>query len=259
MRLSLLSLFLLVSPLIAADVPLTVKGDLSVVKVDVIVKHQEDRTVIKSLPFTISAPATEAFYFWTYPPGVVAVDKGQVLEVTAAPKGELVISVKSIKVDWDAKKFLNDFGSIKVIVGGIVPPTPPTPPAPPPVPPAPPPVPPAPPKPPAPIPTAGLRVLVVYEATAKGPLLTSAQANELYGEEFAKWLNANCVKVGTQAEWRIWDTDTQTAGASELWQKAMARPRSVIPWLLVSNGVTGWEGPLPAGGSILAKIKEYSR
>lgn len=252
MRFSLLSLFLLAVPIWADDVPLTVKGDLSVVKVDVIVKHTEDRTVVKSLPFTISAPGGEAFYFWSYPAGVTAVDKGQVLEIVTAPKGELVVSVKALTVDWTAKKFLNDFGSIKVIIGGVIPPTPPTPDPPKPDP--------NPPTPPAPIPSAGLRVLIVYETADLGKL-PIAQANVLTSKTLRDYLDSRCVN-GTDSktkEWRIWDKDVSTANVPKLWQNAMARPRQSLPWITISNGAAGFEGPLPTNtDDTITLIKKWA-
>lgn len=250
-----LVLLLAVAPLCGQEaVPLSLKGNVVVVKVDRVVVVKEDRTVVQAVPFSVTAPASEGLHFWTYPAGVSAVDKGGTLDVIAAPKGELTISLKVVSADWESKKFVTRFGSITFNVGDIAPPTPPVPPPPTPDP--------TPTPSPAPIPSPGLRVLVIYEATKGAPLLTAKQQNELYGADLNNYLNANCIKESGQPGWRIWDKDTPLAGAPELWRQAMGKYANDndIPRLVVSNGTTGWVGPLPAGdGSILAKIKEYSK
>ena len=122
---------------------------------------------------------------------------------------------------------------------------PPTPPGPEPTP-----VPPDPPGPkpdPAPIPTAGFRVLIVYE-TSELSKLPAAQQSVIYGKAMRDYLNSKCV-LGPDSkthEWRMWDKDTDASAESQLWQDAMKRGRTSVPWLIVSNGKTGFEGMLPA-------------
>lgn len=104
-------------------------GDVKVVKVDKVITIKTDLTIVSSFPFTVQAPAGAAFYFWQFPSGVVATDKGDVLEVTAAPNGPTTVSVKLVAADWDAKKFITQFGAVSFAVGGVPdPPEPPTPP-----------------------------------------------------------------------------------------------------------------------------------
>ncbi len=113
-----------------------------------------------------------------------------------------------------------------------------------PVPPDPNPPKPDPPKPdppsPAPIPLPGFRVLVVYE---------SSTANNTLGVIAAKsvqdYLAAKCIKDGAASEWRVWDKDVKLDNVKQHWKDAMARPRTTIPWLIISNGTSGYEGPLP--------------
>jgi hypothetical protein len=82
--------------------------------------------VVESVPFTISAPAGAAFYFWTLPAGVTATDKGDTLEVTEATAGtSLTFAVKYVSADWDAKKFVTSFDRVSVYAGNITPPQPP--------------------------------------------------------------------------------------------------------------------------------------
>lgn len=98
----------------------------------------------------------------------------------------------------------------------------------------------------APIPSPGLRVLIVYES-ADLAKLPAAQQAVIYGAKFREYLQANCVAGpdGKTREWRMWDADVDTSAESRLWAAAMKRPRKELPHILISNGKTGFEGPLP--------------
>lgn len=97
---------------------------------------------------------------------------------------------------------------------------------------------------PAPIPEPGFRVLIVYES---GDMTKySAETNAiLAGADVRDFLEKNCVDEKGTAGCRILDQDTDMKNAPPIWQKAMARPRKELPWVIVSNGKTGFEGPLP--------------
>lgn len=114
---------------------------------------------------------------------------------------------------------------------------------------------------PAPIPDAGLRVLIVYES-GKQAQMPPEQRNILYAKAVRDYLNTKCV-VGPDnqtREWRIYDQDVDTTLDSDVWRKAMARPRQSVPWIVVSNGTTGFEGPLPATiDATLELIRKYER
>lgn len=99
----------------------------------------------------------------------------------------------------------------------------------------------------APIPDAGNRALFVYESGDVSKLPRS-QLIVLNSAAVRDYLNAHCVvgPDGKTREWRLWDADVSTVGESPLWQRAFARPRKSTPWLILSNGRTGYEGPLPA-------------
>ena len=125
--------------------------------------------------------------------------------------------------------------------------------------PQPPPTPPTPPKPvdPAPIPVAGFRVLLVEESADRGKL-TPGQFRVMFGKKMRDWLDANCAKEGQQPAYRIYDKDAKTAGDLKHWQDAMLRARTQVPWIVISNGVTGFEGPLPATeDETLALLQKY--
>lgn len=131
--------------------------------------------------------------------------------------------------------------------------------------PGPPPSPPGPrppdpsPQPPAPIPGDGFRVLIVYESAALARY-PPGQLAVLYAKAVRDYLNTRCPvgPDGKTREWRIYDQDTDTSGESRTWQDAMRRPRQSLPWVVVSNGRTGYEGPLPASvADTLALFQRY--
>lgn len=92
----------------------------------------------------------------------------------------------------------------------------------------------------------GLKVLVVF-AEDKQNQLPAGQQAVLYGKEMRDYLNNKCVAGpdGKTKEFRIWDKDTDATGESKQWQDAFKRNRANLPWLVISNGKTGFEGPLP--------------
>lgn len=129
-------------------------------------------------------------------------------------------------------------------------------PEPPPVPPNPP-TPPDPPLPPAPIPDAGFRVLIVYESgdMTKYPIETQMI---LAGADVRAFLKSHCVPEDGQAGFRIYDPDIDVSADLPVWKTAMSRPRKELPWLLISNGKAGFEGPLPKTPSeFLELCKKY--
>jgi len=135
----------------------------------------------------------------------------------------------------------------------------PPPPPPPPDPPGPKPPPPPPPGPLPPIPVDGFRVLIVYE-TAELSKLPKEQLPILYGPAVRDYMTSKAAvgADGKTKEWRIWDKDVTTANESKLWQDAMARPRTAVPWVIISNGKTGFEGPLPANeADMLTLLKKF--
>lgn len=135
---------------------------------------------------------------------------------------------------------------LDVTVTDPAPPTPPVPPGP------------TPPGPgPAPIPQPGFRVLVVYESAE----LTKMPTKQLYAlraKDTIDYLESHCVKENGHAEWRMYDKDAPLTNDTQVWKDAMARPRQSVPWLLVTNGKDGYEGPLPPDQETLMKLlKQY--
>jgi hypothetical protein len=143
-----------------------------------------------------------------------------------------------------------------------IPPGPtPIPPGPTPVPPGPTPVPPGPipPVPPAPEPNpmpgvTGLHMLVVYE-TGDLSKYPAAMVNSWQSKAVFDYLAAK----GASKNWRVWDQNLDPSGDLPKWQAAMARVKGKpLPWVIVSNGTSGYEGPAPPDtASLLALLKKY--
>lgn len=96
----------------------------------------------------------------------------------------------------------------------------------------------------APIADAGFRVLIVEEAQERVKLPAS-QLTIFTSQELTDYCDAKCVKVNNTPEYRIYDKDIQLTNESDVWKKAMAIERKSLPWLIVSNGRSGYSGPLP--------------
>lgn len=219
----------LIAGLFGQELPIEVKGE----GVRVV-------TVADKLPLTLSAQQGAVLYLWKYPLTVVAAEEGHALTIITAPAGSVTVTVKAIYVDFDAKKVVTRSGTITFSVGQAPAPDPgPTPPS------------------PAPIPVAGFRVLIIHESAKTLPI---AQNSIVYGKTVRDYLEAKCV-VGTDGktkEYRIYDKDVDASADSAIWQKAMSRPRTQVPWLIVSNGTSGYEGPLPASvAETMTLLKRY--
>lgn len=128
---------------------------------------------------------------------------------------------------------------------------------PPPVPPVPPdpPVPPVPPTPPSPIPLPGFRVVIVYDPAT----LTNEQDGIVRGERVRKYLLDKCVAGEdgkTKAFWII-QTNPDLSNAPK-WLADCVQKHTTKPFMVVSDGKTGYDGDIPANAdaamAILTKI-----
>lgn len=237
----LLSCLLLVAAAAGQDVPLEIKGDTV--------------TVVKTLPFNVAAPEGYHLYHWSLPAGVNGIDKGSVMQVMTAPKGSLTIGVKLTKIDFEAKKLDSKFGSITFSVGDLVP-----------VPPTPKPDDPPQPKPnpdvkPAPIAVPGLRVAILYETAdlTKYPL---EQRSIPQSKAVRDFLDTKCAMEpdGKTRAYYIGDVDVDMSRYFPGWKEALARPRTSLPWLIISNYPKGGvEQPLPTTvQETLNLLKKYA-
>jgi hypothetical protein len=106
---------------------------------------------------------------------------------------------------------------------------------------------------PTPIPTAGNRVLIVYESDlAEMVKLPPTRAAILTSTVLRAYLTAH------QVEGRFLDKDTEFTTEPQVWRDAMKLPRDSVPWIYVSNGKTGYSGPLPENvADTLVILKKY--
>jgi hypothetical protein len=148
-----------------------------------------------------------------------------------------------------------------IIVGTPVPPVPPGPVPPGPVPPGP-----TPPQPPDPFGNGtsargppAFRVFICYDPKTL-PSLPPAQETILYAQAVRDYLQAHCATGpdGKTKEYRIWPAQVDASAESALWQKVAKRPEATLPWIVIGNGTTGWEGPLPKDTeATLELLKKY--
>jgi hypothetical protein len=254
------------------------------------IKIDGERAVKENSFAELTVKDTSTVVWRVYPTPVKKVSKGGSLYFSGKPGMEYVVS--ALVIDFAAQSF--EEGETVVTFAGAAPvPVPPIeaapksmglslgfgpwsngtatgsiatitgtakitggdPPGPKPPDPKPPDPPPTPPNPDAPIPADGFRVLLVYES-AELANLPREQYSIIFAKQVRDYLNLKCVvgEDGKTKEWRMWDKDVQAGAESKLWQDALKRPRTKTPWLIVSTGKTGYEGPLPATVSDMMKL-----
>lgn len=99
---------------------------------------------------------------------------------------------------------------------------------------------------PAPIKLSGLRVLITFDDDKKNQL-SRDQIGIIDSSVLRSYLDEKCAKAGDQtSEWRIVPHTTEFHDDQPTWKQAMAIPRDKSEWLIVSNGKSGYSGPLPA-------------
>jgi hypothetical protein len=132
------------------------------------------------------------------------------------------------------------------------------------------PVPPPDPVAPAPIPEPGFRCLIVVE-TSDLSRMPAGVLNAIHATAVRKYLNEKCVRGpdGKTPEWRYFDKDVSLQFESQTWKSAMAREKQLytkdaqgrdVPqaWCVISNGATGFEGPVPSSpDDFLALLRKY--
>jgi len=251
-RFAILIFLALASQAWGQEIPLTLKGDTQVVQVDKVIVVKEDRTVVKSFPFFVIAPADIGFYRWTYPATTKATDKGNTLQVDAAPKGDLKIDLKvesAIVVDGKIK-YVTQFSSIVVAIGEVAPPIPPEPK--PPIPPEP-----KPPEPKPPVPVTSFRVIFVYESAKT---LTSAQISTMDAKIVRDYLTANTTPEGNYAGFRKYDKDMDSKGdtptINAMWQ-ATKPALTAVPCVAIE--VNGKVDIVPLEATPAAQVEVFKK
>ena len=184
-----------------------------------------------------------------FPPDLLKDTKAVVLIIAGAPAGKYPVYAYTAlgNKSHAAAKCL-------IMVGEGPDPKPPDPKPPDPKPPDPKPKPDK-----APIPLPGLRVLIVFDKAGQ-IAMPAGQQEIVYGAEMRTYLNAKCVvgPDGKTKDWWILDKAQNVTALPKYWQDAFARPRVSVPWLLVSDGKSGFEGPLPANlADMMTILKKF--
>lgn len=116
---------------------------------------------------------------------------------------------------------------------------------------------------PAPIPLSGLRVLILEE-TSNRQSLPPSQVSVLTSGEIRSYLNSKCAKnAAGLPEYRVLDVDNSVANLDKHWQDAVNAYKNSttdksLPWLIVSDGKTGYQGKLPLTvDETLTLLKKY--
>lgn len=135
---------------------------------------------------------------------------------------------------------------------------------------------PDPPKPDPPIPdppTPGkISVLIVEDVSARSNL-PRPQLLAMLGHNVKTYLDSHCRMGpdGKTPEWRRWHYEDDASHESKVWQDAIAQFRAIdadpnkagiqmpaLPYILISNGVTGTAGPLPTTeADLLALLRKW--
>ena len=111
----------------------------------------------------------------------------------------------------------------------------------------------------APVAVKGFRFLIVEETEDRAKL-TEPQRQILFSPDIRSYAAGHCAKGpdGKTPEFRIFDKDADLSHESDVWRQFMAVKREATPWLVVSNGSSGFSGPLPAtAADTLAILKKY--
>jgi hypothetical protein len=108
---------------------------------------------------------------------------------------------------------------------------------------------------PAPIPENKLNVMVIEETEDRDELAKSPQGyNQIVAMQSTLWRNYVKSKGG---EFMHIDKDSTLEMAAKKWQDAMKRPRTQLPWLIISNGKSGYEGPVPQLDEFMKLVQKF--
>lgn len=102
----------------------------------------------------------------------------------------------------------------------------------------------------------GLRVMFIREQQSPG---TDGLGHIWNSVKIREYLDRKCEKYDGLPERRFVDDDTDMSREkSPVMRELFARPRSSLPWLIITNGKTGYEGPVPEDvDRTLERLKQY--
>jgi hypothetical protein len=105
----------------------------------------------------------------------------------------------------------------------------------------------------------GFKVFIVYPKSDKSAL-TTGQVAAIYGQDVRQYLESKCAvgPDGKTKQYRIWGDKEDASQSEKVWRDAYAKTRPSIPYMYVSDGKAGWEGPLPADlSATMSILKKY--
>jgi hypothetical protein len=107
---------------------------------------------------------------------------------------------------------------------------------------------------PAPIPLAGFRVLIVYDPAT----ITPDQQGIVFGKKVRDYLQAKCVvgADGKTKDFWILQKSLDVSAAPKWIGDAMQRHPGAGAYMLVSDGKTGYDGPIPANADAALAIMQ---
>lgn len=82
------------------------------------------------------------------------------------------------------------------------------------------------------------KVLILYESD-DFKTLPPSQVNAIQSAKLRKWLDVH------QADYRIWDKDTDATHADPFWQKSLKLPHGALPWMWISANGKSRDGAMP--------------
>lgn len=89
----------------------------------------------------------------------------------------------------------------------------------------------------------GFRALLIYESSKTLPV---KQSSIMTGKEIRDYLIAKAAPLGASKRgFYIVDKDVDFSAESKEWGLAMKRPRTSVPWLIISSDKGNFEGPWP--------------
>jgi len=93
--------------------------------------------------------------------------------------------------------------------------------------------------------TGPLQILVIEE-TGDRVRIPRTQLEALFGQRLREYCSGHCSKAdGVTPDFRVIDKDSDVGKAEQWIQAAFKEPRTSLPWISLSNGKTGFSGPLP--------------
>lgn len=103
-----------------------------------------------------------------------------------------------------------------------------------------------------------LKVLIIEETGSRGEL-PSDQIGIFTSVPIREYAKKACSKDAKgNPDFLVFDKDVSVEGTAEWVQQAWKQPRQDLPWILLSNGTTGYSGPLPENiDKTLELLKKY--